>query len=163
MNFPTLPQQVKPVLLFSGAANAVTCDTVSLKNVLKFWWLIFHAGANDTDLTLTPTQATDVASATNKAPSATHRIWSDIDAGTASDTLVQQTAAASLVIDPATEDPVLAVIEVDPDLHLDREGGYDCVYLADSGGHASNTIRIFGLALMKDQGQGALAQSIIID
>ena len=163
MDLLTLPQQLKPVLLFSGAANAVTCDTVSLKNVLKFWWLIFHAGANDTDLTLTPTQATDVASATNKATTTTHRIWSDIDAGTTSDTLVQQTAAASLVIDPATENPVLAVIEVDPDIHLDRENAYDCVYLADSGGHASNTIRIFGLALMKDQGQGALSTSIIID
>ena len=102
MDLLTLPQQLKPVLLFSGAANAVTCDTVSLKNVLKFWWLIFHAGANDTDLTLTPTQATDVASATNKATTTTHRIWTDLDAGTTSDTLVQRTAAASLTIDPAT-------------------------------------------------------------
>src|SRR3990167_9469898 len=113
MNFTTLPQQLKPVLLFSGAANAVTCDTVSLKNILRFWWLIYHAGANDTDLTLTPTQATDVASGTNKATSTTHVIWKDVDAGTTSDTLVAQTAAASLVIDPATEDPVVAIIEVD--------------------------------------------------
>jgi hypothetical protein len=163
MYLETLPQIIKPVLLSSAAANAVTCDTVSLKNVLKFWWLIFHAGANDTDLVLTPTQATDVASGTNKATSAVHRIWKDVDAGTTSDTLVAQTAAASLTIDPATENPVLAIIEVDPALHLDVAGGYDCVYLADSGGHASNTVRIFGLALMKDQGQGALGTSIIID
>ena len=163
MNFLTLPQQLKPVLLFSGAANAVTCDTVSLKHVLKFWWLIFHAGANDTDLVLTPTQATDVASATNKATSAVHAIWTDLDAGTASDTLVARTAAASLTIDPATENPVLAIIEVDPALHLDHANSYDCVYLADSGGHASNTVRIFGLALMKDQGTAALGTSIIID
>jgi len=163
MNILTLPQQIKPVLLFNGAANAVVCDTVSLKNVLKFWWLIFHAGANDTDLVLTPTQATDVASGTNKATSAVHRIWKDIDASTTSDTLVAQTDAASLAIDPATQNPVVAVIEVDPGQHLDREGGYDCVYLADSGGHASNTCQIFGLALMKDQGQAALSQSIIID
>lgn len=163
MNIPTLPQQVKPVLLYSGAANAVACDTVSLKNVLKGYWLIFHAGANDTDLVLTPTQATDVASATNKATSAVHRIWKDIDAGTTSDTLAEQTAAASLTIDPATQNPVLAIIEVDPELHLDRENGYDCVYLADAGGHANNTVQIFFLALMKDQGQAALATSLIVD
>ena len=163
MYLSTLPHQLKPVLLFSGAANAVTCDTVSLKNVLKFWWFIFHAGANDTDLTLTPTQATDVASGTNKATATTHAIWKDIDAGTTSDTLVSATAAASLVIDPATENPVLAIIEVDPALHLDHANSYDCVYLADSGGHASNTVRIFGLALMKDQGQVALTTSIIVD
>ena len=163
MNFTTLPQQLKPVLLFSGAANAVTCDTVSLKNVLKFWWLIFHAGANDTDLVLTPTQATDVASGTNKATQTTHAIWTDLDAGTTSDTLVARTAAASLTIDPATENPVLAVIEVDPALHCDHANSYDCVYLADSGGHASNTVRIFGLALMKDQGAAALSTSIIVD
>lgn len=160
---PTFPEQVKPVLLYSGAANAVTCDTVSLKNVDKFWWLIFHSGSNDTDLTLTPTQATDVASGTNKATSAVHAIWKDIDAGTTSDTLVAQTAAASLAIDPATENPVLAIIEVDPALHLDHANGYDCVYLADSGGNASNTIQIFGLAKMKDQGRPALSTSVIID
>lgn len=163
MNFPTLPQQLKPVLCYSGAANAVTCDTVSLKNVLKGWWLIFHAGANDTDLTLTMTQATDVASATNKATSAVHRIWKDVDASTTSDTLVEQTAAANLVIDPATQNPVLAVIEVDPDIHLDRDGDYDCVYLADAGGDAGNTVQIFFLALMKDQGEVALTKSLIID
>ena len=69
MNFTTLPQQLKPVLLFSGAANAVTCDTVSLKNVLKFWWLIFHAGANDTDLVLTPTSPFAVAGRKKNSPS----------------------------------------------------------------------------------------------
>lgn len=163
MKLTTLPQELKTVLCYYGAANAVTCDTVSLKNVLKGWWLIHHNGANDTDLVLTPTQATDVASATNKATSAVHRIWRDVDAGTTSDTLAEITAAASLTIDPATQNPVMAVIEIDPDLHLDRENGYDCAYLADSGGHANNTVGIYFLALMKYQGQGALSTSIIID
>jgi len=163
MNLTTLLQQVKPVLLYSGAANAVVCDTVSLKNVLKFGWLIFHSGANDTDLVLTPTQATNVASGTNAPTAAVHKIWKDIDAGTTSDTLVPQTAAASLTIDPATENPVLAFIEVDPELHLTQASDYDCVYLADSGGHGSNTVQIFGLALMKDQGAPALTTSIITD
>lgn len=163
MNITSLPYQIKPVLLFSGAANAVVCDTVSLKNVLKFWWLVFHAGANDTDLVLTPTQATDVASATNKATSAVHPILTVVNASTTVETLAEATAAASYTIDPATQNPIVLVIEVDPEAHLDHANAYDCVYLADSGGHASNTVQIFGLALMKDSGRPALTTAILTD
>ena len=163
MNIITLPHQLKTVLCFYGASNAVTCDTVSLKNVQKGWWMIHHDGATDVDLVLTTTQCTDVASATNKATSAVHRIWRDIAPGTTSDTLTELTAAASMTIDPATMNPVLAIIEIDPDIHLDREGGYDCAYLADSGGSAADTVAIYFLALMKNQGKGALTASLITD
>src|SRR3990167_7995797 len=106
MYLSTLPHIVKPVLLFSGAADAVTCDTVSLKNVLRFWWLVFHAGANDTDLTLTPTQATDVASGTNKATTTTHRIFTCSGASTTVEAWAEATAAARYAIDPAPPDPI---------------------------------------------------------
>ena len=49
--------------------------------------------------------------------------------------LVKQTAAYELVIDPATQNAVLWVIEVDPSI---LTAGYDCIYLGDSGGHANN-------------------------
>jgi len=163
MNIVTLPEQIKPVLLFTGAANAVACDVVSLKNVLKFYFHVHHSGSGDTDLTLTMTQATDVAAGTNKATSAVHPIWRDNDAGTTSDTLVAQTAAATFVIDPATENPVNGWIEVDPAIHLDHANGYDCVYLADSGGNASNTCVIYGYAIMKDSGRPALTTTLIVD
>lgn len=159
----TFPEQIKPVLLYSGAANAVDCDAISLKNVSKFYWHVHHTGTTDTDLTLTMTQSTDVAKSGAKATSTTHRIWRDNDAGTTSDTLVAQTAAATFVIDPATQAPVNGWIECDPTQHLDVANGYDCVYLADSGGNAANTCVIYGYAIMKNAGSLALSTSIITD
>lgn len=146
-----VPTGLKPVLLYSGAANAVACDLVNTKNVNRLWFLVFHAGANDTDLTLQLQEATDVAGATNQAITVPCPIWRDNDAGSSSDTLVLQTADDNIVIDPATENPVLAVIEWDPAKH-DHEDGYKCIYLADSGGHADNTVQIFALCEMKYQG-----------
>ena len=143
-----IPTGLKPVLLYNGAANAVACDVVSTKNVNRLWFLVFHAGANDTDLTLQLQEATDVAAGTNAAVAVACPIWRDNDAGTTSDTLVLQTADDNIVIDPATANPVLAVIEWDPAKHTD---GYDCIYLADSGGHANNTVQIFALCEMKYQ------------
>jgi len=96
MSIPHFPSQYKIVMLNNiAAANAVVCDTVSLKNVVRFWWLVHHAGSNDTDLVLTPTQATDVASGTNKATSAVHRIWVGDDVSSSFDDWVEATAAAS--------------------------------------------------------------------
>lgn len=154
----TLPEELKPVLLYSGAANAVACDVVCCKNVHKVWFLVFHSGANDTDLTLQLTEATDVAAGTNAAVTVACPIWRDNDAGTTSDTLVAQTADDNIVIDPATENPVLAVIEWDPVKHT---AGYDCIYLADSGGHANNTVQIFALCQMRYA--SATPPSVIVD
>lgn len=154
------PRDLKPVLLYQGAANAVACDVASMKNVNKAWFLVIHTGANDTDLTLTLQEATDVAAGTNQAVTATCPIWRDNDAGTTSDELVAQTAAAALTIDPATQNGVVAVIEWDPAKH-DHDDGFDCIYLADAGGHAGNLVTIIGLFDMKYQ--GAPTPSVIVD
>ena len=145
-----IPQGVKPVLLYSGAANAVACDVINTKYINKLWFLIYHYGANDTDLTLQLQEATDVAAGTNQAIATACPIWRDNDAGVASDTLVLQTADDNIVIDPATAGSVLAVIEWDPAKH-DHVDGFGCIYLADSGGHADNTVQIFALCEMKYQ------------
>ena len=87
------PQDVKPVLLFQGAANAVACDYISLKNVMACWLLVTHTGANDTDLVLTVKEASDVAGTGVQTIGRTVPIWLDADAGTTSDTLVRQTDA----------------------------------------------------------------------
>lgn len=164
MAIPFLPHQVKIVEVGTRtAANAVAADYISLKNVSKFYWLVEHFGTNDTDLTLTPKQATDVAGTGVKATSAVHRIWVLDDPTTSFDTWVEATAAASYAIDPATQAPCYLLIEVDPAIHLDVNGGFDCVILDDSGGHASNHVVILGIAYMKDQGQAALSTSLIID
>lgn len=164
MHLPFFPEEYKIVEVGTRTAgNAVACDTVSLKNVSRGWWLVQHFGTNDTDLVLTPTQATDVASATNKATSAVHRIWVLDDPTTSFDSWVEATAAASYTIDPATQAPCYLLIEVDPAIHCDVNNGYDCVYLADSGGHASNHVVILFIAAMKDQGESVLTKSLIID
>lgn len=145
----SIPQGLKPVLLYQGAANAVACDVVSLKNVLQCWIQIIHSGANDTDLTLSLYQATDVAAGTNKAaPNVPY--WLDADAGTTSDTYVRQTDGKAITIDPATQNAVMAIFQVDP-AALDVNNGYDCVYFTDSGGHASNVCTIVAYCLMRDQ------------
>jgi len=140
-----LPEQVKVVCLYQGLANAVACDVVSMKNMQKGWFVVYHTGANDTDLVLSLYEATDVAAGTNAAVTTACPNWLDADAGTTSDVLVAQTAGYALTIDPATQNGVLWVLEVDPAILSD---GYDCVYLADSGGHASNycSIMFFGEA-----------------
>jgi len=153
-------QQMKVVCLNDTAANAVTCDVVSMKNLIRGWFLVHHTGANDTDLTLSLYQATDVAAATNKAVTTALPNYLDSDQGTTSDTLVKQTDAYSLVIDPATQNGVLWVLEVDPCV-LDLANGYDCVYLDDSGGHGSNRCEIFFLGLPNYQ--GASLPTIITD
>lgn len=142
MAYPwSLAENLKVVLLNNHAAgNAVACDVVSCKNAHKVWFLIHHSGANDTDLTLTLTEATNVAAGTTSTVTATCPIWLDVDAGATSDTLVRQTDAAALVIDPATQNPVLAVIEWDPAKHT---AGYDCIFLADANGNASNVVSIY--------------------
>lgn len=135
----TFPEQCKIVNCYQGAANAVACDVVSMKNAKKAWFVVVHTGAADTDLTLSLYEATDVAAGTNAAITDTCPIWADTDMGTSSDTLVRQTDAYSWIVDTGNYPNQMAVIEFDP---AKFSAGYDCVYLADSGGNASNTCTI---------------------
>jgi len=154
----SLPHSIPPRLLYQGLANGVACDVVSCKHAKKVTFVIIHTGANDTDLTLQLTEATDVAAGTNTPVTKACPIWLDADAGTASDTLVAQTADDNIVIDPATQNGVVAVIEWDPVKHT---AGYDCVYLVDTGGNAGNYCTILAFVEMKDQ--SASPASVIID
>ncbi len=155
----SLPEQCKIVLVNNTAGNAVACDYICCKNAHKVWFLIFHAGANDTDLTLGLQEAVDVAATGGaSAVTATFPIWKDVDAGASSDLLVRQSDAASLVIDPATQNPVLAIFEWDPAKHTP---GYDCISVSDSGGHANNTVQI--IAFILERYQADQPPSAIID
>lgn len=140
----SLPEKYKIVRVQQTvAANSFTLsDYISCKNAHKVWFLINHAGATDTDITFALDEATAVAGTTHAAVTATFPIWEDADAGTSSDTLVRQTDAASLVIDPATEGASMSIIEWDPAKHT---SGYDCIAVSGSGGNASNTVTIFAL------------------
>lgn len=154
----TFPQSHKIVLLYQGAANAVSCDVISCKTAHKVWFVVTHTGSSDTDLTLSLYEATDVAAGTNAAVATTCPIWADTDAGTSSDTLVAQTAAYSYTIDTGNYPNQVVVIEWDPAKHTD---GYDCIYLADSGGNASNTCTIH--AIIEDRYPGDSLPAVITD
>jgi hypothetical protein len=141
----TLPESLKIVGGGPGlgagpivAANALgTGDFVCMKNVHKAWAVIVHQGANDTDLTVELREATDVAGGTAADVTATLPIWADVDFGTQSDALSRQTDAATYAIDPATESPIILVIEWDPAKHT---AGYDCIAVKGNNGHASNNV-----------------------
>ena len=143
-NFPMNP---KPVLLYSGAANAVDCDVISTKYAHKVWFIVHHDGANDTDLTLSLYESDNVAKNDTAAVTTACPFWLDSDVGTSSDTLVKQTDAYEFTIDPATQADVLAVLEVDPAILSD---GYPCVFLSDADGHGSNTCEIYALVEMRN-------------
>ena len=56
-----ISQTHKIVQLYQGAANAVACDVVSLKNFHRGAIVVTHTGSADTDLVLTVKEATAVA------------------------------------------------------------------------------------------------------
>ena len=139
-----IPEMVKVSKLYQGLANAVACDVVDMSDFLKGWFVVIHSGAADTDLVLTLYEATDVTAGTNAAVTKACRIWHDTDMGTSSDTLVETTADYDYTIDTGNYPNSMVVMEIDPAI---LSAGYPCVYLADSGGNASNycTILFMGV------------------
>jgi hypothetical protein len=139
----SIAEELKITLCYQGLANAVDCDVVNMENFHRGAFVITHTGANDTDLVLALYESDDVSKSNTAAITTACPFYLDIDAGTSSDTLVRQTDAYAKTIDPATENGVVAVFEIDPAILSD---GYPCVYVSDSGGHASNycTIHFIG-------------------
>lgn len=152
-----LAENLKLTKLYQGAANAVACDYVNMKNYLKGYFVVVHTGAADTDLVLTLYEADDVAGSTSAAITDVCNIWADTDMGTASDTLVAQTAAIAYTIDTGLYPNQMVIIEVDPAILSD---GYPVVFLADSGGNASNTCTILFVGLPR-YAQATLPTAIV--
>lgn len=155
-----MPEELKIVKLYHGAANAVASDVISCKNAVgPVWFVMFHyGGGGDTDLVLSLVESTDVAAGTSAAVTETFPIWVDTDAGTSSDVLVRQTDAANYTIDTGAGSDALVVFQWDPAKHTD---GYDCIAIGDSGGNASNTITI--LAMYEDRYKGSSLAAAITD
>ena len=138
----TFPEDCHITNLYTGAANAVACDIISLKNAHKCWIMFHHTGSSDTDLVLTLNEATDVAGGTSAAITVACPIWVDGDAGSASDTLVRGTDTYAYTINTGDNPIQLGVWEIDPTIFSD---GYDCLKITDSGGNASNVVSIFAI------------------
>jgi hypothetical protein len=154
--FKNFAENVKITKCFQGAANAVDCDIINMEQFLYGAFVVIHTGASDTDLVLTVTESDDVAGSTTATIGSNCAIYADTDMGTSSDTLAAQTAATAYTIDTGTAPNQMVVFEVDP---AQLSAGYPCVYLADSGGNASNTCTIFWLGVPRYAG-GTLPTAI---
>lgn len=149
-------ENYKIVKCYQGAANAVACDVINMEQFLHGAFVVIHSGAADTDLTLSLYEATTVAAGTNAAITTAVPLYADTDMGTSSDTLVAQTSDYDYTIDTGTAPNQMVVFEVDPSI---LSSGYPCVYLADSGGNASNTCTILFLGVPRYSG-GTLPTAI---
>ena len=136
----TLPEELKHVVLLAPQADgSLTSDVVSFKNVNKGWVKVVMWQTEANQCTITLTQATDVAAATNKAITNNVPIWDNSDA-VAADALARQTAAKTYQFS-ATHDKIkIAWFEIDPANAFDVDGGYDCLYLTSSGSNVANII-----------------------
>ena len=137
----TLPENLKFVNCYGPCAGngvGTSGDYVSLKNVLRAYVIVKHAGANDTDLVIAIKEATAVAGTSAAAITATMPIW--VSPGTTSDDLQdRQTDAATYTLDPATLGSAIVIIEVDPAI---LSAGFDCIQAYTTGGHASNFVDV---------------------
>ena len=147
--YTNISETKKITMLYQGAANAVTCDVVNMKNFHHGAFVVMHTGSSDTDLVLSLYEATTVAAGTNQAITTAVPLYVDADMGTSSDTLVRLTDDYDYTIDTGVSANQMVVFEVDPSILSD---GYDCVYLSDSGGNASNTCTIFFVGVPRYSG-----------
>ena len=120
----TTATSMKKVVAFAPKTTnaALTSQVVTLKNAVRATLTLFFTQAVGFASTPTIKQATDIAAGTNAA-GPTCRIWSNLDIS-ATDTLVERTAAASYAVSTATTN-MHVVFEIDPASLTD---GYDCVY-----------------------------------
>ena len=149
-------ENYKIVKCYQGAANAVACDIINMEQFIHGAFVVVHTGSSDTDLVLTVTESDDVSASNTSTIGTNCDIYVDTDMGTSSDTLAATTAATGYTIDTGTAPNQMVVIEVDP---AQLSAGYPCVYLADSGGNASNTCTILWLGVPRYSG-GTLPTAI---
>jgi len=142
-------ENVKFTLCYQGAANAVACDVINMELYNHGAFVVVHTGANDTDLTLSLYEASSVAPSNTAAITTAVPIYIDIDAGTTSDVVSATTAAYSYAINPAGENGLILIFEIDPTI---LSAGKNCVYLADSGGNSGNYCTILFLGEPKEKG-----------
>ena len=164
----SLPEQFKIINIApSQVATAVTYDTLCCKNAHKVWFVITQLYVADTDITFSLIEATDVAAGTTAAVTAALPIWYNADIAAATtgaaattifDGLTKITSGSSHKFDTGAGKSQMCVIEWDPAKHT---AGYDCIQLADAGGHASNYVT--AIAIVQTRYPQADPPSALID
>jgi hypothetical protein len=147
-----LPETFKIVSASLGPVTSnggVTCDYVSLKNVLKAWIVASFTQAVGHATGIDPMQATVVAGTDAKAFAAGSElpIWSNEDVA-AGDALVARTAALTYNVTNDVKKKIV-IFEIDP-TKLDVAGGFDVLGCAvDNGGQATNFVDILYVLQMR--------------
>jgi hypothetical protein len=166
-----LPEQLKIVCLFKGAADtlgtATYSDIISCKNAHKVWILLSHFGTNNTDVAGIGLYETTAVGTTGAAVTATVPMWYISAASYLTDDTWTKVATEAATftspasvdgIDPATKGQTSLLIEWDPAKHT---AGYDCIALRCTGGHASNFMDVW--AFIAERFHEASPPSAIVD
>ena len=146
----TLPERFKIVDASAGPVTSnggVTCDYVSLKNVIRAWIIASFTQAVGHATGMDPMQASDVAGTGVKALSSVTPIWANEDTA-ASDALVRKTDAKTYDL-AADVKKKQVVFEIDP-AALDQANGFDVLgFAVDNGGQATNFVSAIYLLEMR--------------
>ena len=113
----------------------MTCDNVSLKNVVKAWWVFQCSNGTGDACVVNPLLGTAVATCTT-AVTFNVKFWENADTS-ATDTLVAQTAGTTFATSAAAT-PSMVVFEIDPadvahQAQVDA-AAYDCLGCTVTGG-----------------------------
>ena len=139
--------------------GARTSDAISLKNVQRAWLICSAQQAAAAAVTWTPMQATDVAIGTNKV--LTNAVPIQYNADCAAADVLARATAAKLYATVAAVKHTLTVFQIDPDVALDVDGGYDCLYVTTLGAQILNLLS--AIAVLEMRYQGDTMPSVIID
>ena len=140
-------------------AGARTSDAISMKNVVRAWLVCSAAQGGATAVTWTLMQATDVAIGTNKV--LTNAVPIQYNADCAAADVLARATAAKLYATVAAVKHTLTVFQIDPDVALDVDGGYDCLYVTTLGAQILNLLS--AIAVLEMRYQGDTMPSVIID
>lgn len=157
-----LPAEFKIVDATAGPVTTnggVTCDYVSLKNVLRAWIVLQFTQAAGHATGIDPRRATAVAPTGAAAIVALPKIWANEDTA-ASDTLVAQTDAITYNVDAEISKKIV-IFEIDP-----RNGDFDEDYdvlgcLIDDSSQATNFVS--GLYILETKYPSATPPAAITD
>lgn len=162
MSLPrSLPLVVHPVVLVNNLTTngGVTSLKCTVKSTLKAWLYIYLQNAVGFAQVITPSQATDIAAATNAVIPAVP-IWANEDVA-ATDTLVAQTAAANYTT-AAVAKKKLVVFEIDPAVLGVAGVSYPVLYVTlSNSAQATNFCTI--VAHLYQANQVATPPSCILD
>ncbi len=141
-------------------AGARTSDCISLKNVQRAWIVCSADQGGATAVTWTLMQAVDVAmTGTPKVLTNVVPIRETVACAT-SDVQAKATAAKLFATAAAVKHSIV-VFQIDPDVALDVDGGFDCLYVTTAGAQILNLLSV--VAVLEMRYQGETMPSVIVD